>query len=153
MSGYTPIEKLEVTQRFEALSDEIWNLVMSWPRVAQNTIGEQLLDAADPVGANIAEGGYRESDPDALRHFLIARGSAGETAYFLCRATARGLIAKEVGSDLLARWESATQLLNNLIRYRRSARWKTREAQATYNGDSSEGGARVIESDPESPKA
>ena len=92
MSEYLPIEKLDVTLRFENLSDRIWDLVMSWPRIVQNTIGEQLLRAADSVGANIVEGGNREGDPDSLRFFGFAKGSAGETAYFLRRAIKRKLL-------------------------------------------------------------
>jgi len=78
---YIPVEKLKVTEKFEELSDWIWDEVHKWPRLAQNTIGEQLLNAADSVGANLVEGGNREGDPDALRFFVFARGSAAEAAY------------------------------------------------------------------------
>src|SRR5205085_10383266 len=77
MAGeYVPIEKLEVTVRFENLSDWIWNQVMEWPRLAQDTIGKQILNAGDSVAANIVEGGNQEGDPDSLRFFGYARGSA-----------------------------------------------------------------------------
>lgn len=132
---YLSIEKLEVTQRFEALSDAVWELVMTWPRIAQNTLGEQILRSADSVGANIIEGGYRETQREALRFFIYARGSAGETSYFIRRAINRKLTSKEDGERLLTEWTGATQLLNNLIRYRRSRLSAVRETPETYSAE------------------
>ena len=133
---YTPIEKLEVTIRFEALCDEIWSLVEGWERLGRNTVGEQLVNAADSVGANIIEGGHREGDRDALKFFYYARGSAGETAYFLRRALSRKLIPAIQGNRILKEWSAAMQLLNNLIAYRRGTSWKVREVRKGYSAKS-----------------
>lgn len=131
-STYVPIEKLDVTVRFETLSDWIWEEVHKWPRLAQNTIGVQILNASDSVAANIVEGGNREGDLDALRFFVFARGSAGETAYFLRRCLKRKLLDEAKCTRVLAEWETATQMLSNLIKYRRSTRWKVREVATEY---------------------
>jgi four helix bundle protein len=135
MSDYVPIEKLEVTVRFENLSDWIWDQVMTWPRIAQNTIGEQILNASDSVAANIVEGGHRDGDRDALRFFMFARGSAGETAYFLRRAIKRKLLPEPEGNRVHDEWNSATQLLNNLIKYRRSRIRSVKESRGGYEAN------------------
>lgn len=130
---YVPIEKLDVTTRFEALSDWIWDQVMKWSKLAQDTIGKQVINASDSVAANIVEGGNLEGDPDSLRFFGYARGSAGETGYWLRRSIKRRLIDEDDGNRVLREWETAFQMLNSLIKYRRSVRWKVREESAKYN--------------------
>jgi four helix bundle protein len=49
-------ENLRVYRLSEKLADQVWEIVIGWNRFAQNTIGGQLVRAADSVGANIAEG-------------------------------------------------------------------------------------------------
>ena len=49
-------DELEVYQLAERLSDQIWAIVLRWNVFARDTVGKQLVRAADSVGANIAEG-------------------------------------------------------------------------------------------------
>ncbi len=91
----TAFEKLEVYQLSEKLSDEIWELVLAWNSCARETVGKQLVRAADSIGANIAEGSGRGSYPDNRRFVRTARGSLNETQHFLRRAFRRGLLTPE----------------------------------------------------------
>lgn len=50
----TQFEELQVYQLSEKLSDTIWEIVVNWPTLARNTVGNQLVRAADSIGANIA---------------------------------------------------------------------------------------------------
>ncbi len=68
---YMPIEKLEVTRRFETLCDQVWDCVSKWKPFERNTVGEQLVRASDSVAANIIEGGHREGDREGLRFLLL----------------------------------------------------------------------------------
>jgi four helix bundle protein len=52
----TNFETLHVYKLSEKLADKIWNIVLGWNFFAKNTIGIQIVKAADSVGANIAEG-------------------------------------------------------------------------------------------------
>ncbi len=63
----TNFENLEIYQVSENLSDKIWEIVLKWNRLAQDTIGKQLIRSADSIGANIAEGSGRGSDKDYKR--------------------------------------------------------------------------------------
>jgi four helix bundle protein len=49
-------EDLDVYRLAEDLGDRIWDIVIGWPDFARNTLGYQLVKAADSIGANIAEG-------------------------------------------------------------------------------------------------
>lgn len=54
--GYGPVEELEVYRMAELAADRIYELLRSWPPFDKSTVGEQLVRAADSIGANIAEG-------------------------------------------------------------------------------------------------
>jgi four helix bundle protein len=88
-------ENLQVYQLAEELSDHIWDLVAAWDIFAKNTVGQQLVRAADSIGANIAEGNGRRDTKDNRRFVRIAWGSLNETQHFLRRAYNRKLIQEE----------------------------------------------------------
>jgi four helix bundle protein len=85
-------ENLKVYRLSEVLADEIWDVVMEWDRFARDTVGGQIVRAADSIGANIAEGSGRGSFQDNRRFVRMARGSLNETQHFLRRAYRRGLL-------------------------------------------------------------
>ena len=88
----TNFERLRVYQLSETLADEIWTIVTRWNVFARDTIGKQLVRAADSVGANIAEGTGRGTFVENRRFVRIARGSLNETQHFLRRAYKRKLL-------------------------------------------------------------
>jgi len=57
----TGFENLRIYQLSEEISDSVWGIVYKWDNLSQNTVGKQLVRAADSVGANIAEGSGRGS--------------------------------------------------------------------------------------------
>jgi len=91
----TNFEKLEVYQLAEKLADAIWEIVVGWGHLAQDTVGRQLVRSADSIGANIAEGTGRGAFQDNRRFVRIARGSLYETKHWLRRAYRRSLLTKE----------------------------------------------------------
>ena len=88
----TNFESLRVYQLSETLSDEIWTIVIKWNVFARDTVGKQLVRAADSIGANIAEGTGRGTFVDNRRFVRVARGSLNETQHFLRRAYKRKLL-------------------------------------------------------------
>ena len=95
----TGFEKLRVYQLAENISDLTWTVVNNWNYLAQNTIGRQFVNAADSIGANIAEGTGRGSFADNQRFARIARGSLFEVKHWLKRAYNRNLLTeKEIES-------------------------------------------------------
>ncbi len=88
-------ENLRVYQLSEKLSDLVWNVARGWDQLAKDTIGRQLIRAADSIGANIAEGTGRGSFQDNRRFVRNARGSLYETRHWLRRAHTRRLLSVE----------------------------------------------------------
>jgi len=85
-------EDLRVFQLAEHLADKVWDIVTNWEYFIKDTVGKQLVRAADSIGANIAEGSGRGSPKDNKRFVRIARGSYNETKYWLRRAHKRSLL-------------------------------------------------------------
>ena len=96
----TNFENLRVYQLSEEISDLIWEMVVKWKRLAQDTVGKQLIKAADSIGANIAEGTGRGSYADNRRFARIARGSLFEVKHWLRRAYRRDLLSENEVSKL-----------------------------------------------------
>jgi len=95
----TNFENLRVYQLAENLADQVWSIVVKWNVFARDTVGKQLVKAADSVGANIAEGTGRGTFVDNRRFVRIARGSLNETQHWLRRAYKRHLLNdKEIRS-------------------------------------------------------
>lgn len=90
---------LRVYQLAESLADELWEVVLKWNNFSRDTVGKQLVRAADSVPANIAEGAGRGSFQDNKRFVRIARASLYETQNWLRRAYKRNLLtATEIKS-------------------------------------------------------
>jgi len=88
----TNFEKLRVYRLSEKLADHVWDVVLGWDNLARDTVGKQLIRAADSIGANIAEGAGRGRFLDNKRFVRIARGSLNETQHWLRRAFNRSLL-------------------------------------------------------------
>jgi four helix bundle protein len=86
-------ESLEVYRLAERLADEIWVCVRGWGNLAKDTVGKQIIRAADSIGANLAEGSGRGTYQDNRRFVRMARASLYETRHWLRRAYKRELIA------------------------------------------------------------
>ena len=87
-------ESLEVYRLAERLADEVWNCARGWNNLAKDTVGKQIIRAADGIGANLAEGSGRGTYQDNRRFVRMARASLYETRHWLRRAYKRGLIAE-----------------------------------------------------------
>src|SRR5688572_19342732 len=114
--GKTNCEKLRVYQLAERLADRIWRIVVKWDHFAKTTVGEQMVDAADGIGANIAEGTGRGSLQDNRRFVKIARGSLYETKHWLRRAYRRKLLTEQEVSDVKPLIDELLPTLNAYFR-------------------------------------
>jgi four helix bundle protein len=88
----TNFENLRIYRLSESIADEIWNIASAWKPFARDTLGKQIVRAADSVGASIAEGSGRGSSQDNRRFIRMARGSLYETQHWLRRAFNRKLL-------------------------------------------------------------
>jgi len=112
----TNFEKLQVYQLSEKLADNIWQIVVTWDSFAKDTVGKQIVRAADSIGANIAEGSGRGSLPDNRRYVRIARGSLYETIHWLRRSYLRKLLSQTEVKKLRTLVEELSPKLNAFLR-------------------------------------
>ena len=96
----TNFENLRVYQLSEEISDLVWEIVVKWKRLAQDTVGKQLINSSDSIGANIAEGTGRGSYADNRRFARIDRGSLFEVKHWLRRSYKRDLLSENEVSKL-----------------------------------------------------
>lgn len=114
--GAARFQDLRVYQLAEQLADDIWGLVLRWDGLARDTVGKQLVRAADGIGANIAEGCGRYGYQDNRRFVHIARGSLTETQHWLRRAHRRKLLTKEQTDGLATLLGELAPKLNAYLR-------------------------------------
>jgi len=116
--GYTmkELKTLDVYMLSEELSDHIWRIFDSWDRKARNTIGYQIIRAADSIAANLAEGYGRYSYADRRRFYHYARGSLEETKAWLRKAERRKLLQEGDRNTLVQLLDKLGPKLNGFIR-------------------------------------
>lgn len=112
----TNFETLHIYKLSEILADKIWRIVLGWNFLAQNTVGIQIIKAADSIGANIAEGSGRGTNPEYRRFLRISRGSLYETLHWLRRAFKRRLLTKQQVDELVPIVNELTPKLNAYLR-------------------------------------
>jgi four helix bundle protein len=89
------LEELQVHPLAMDMAEKIWTIVFKWDYFAKDTVGKQLVRAADSVAANLSEGFgryfYKENKPFCY----YSRGSFCETKTWLIKAHNRQLITTE----------------------------------------------------------
>ena len=114
--GRTNFEKLEVYQLSERLAGQIWEIVASWDNFKRYSVGQQLVRAADSIGANIAEGTGRGSFKDNRRFVRISRGSLNETKHWLRRSYKRNLLTQDQIESIRPVIDELTPRLNAYLK-------------------------------------
>ena len=84
-----------------------------WKPFVRQTIGSQLVRAADSVGANIAESHGRFYFGEKLQFLYYARGSLYETRHWLRLAWRRSLLPTEDSAHLAALIEPLAKSINS----------------------------------------
>ena len=108
----TNFENLHIYRLSERLAEQIWRIVLGWEYFAKNTVGIQIVKAADSVGANIAEGSGRGTEAELRRFLRVARGSLYETQHWLRRAYKRNLLTQKQVDELVPILRELTPKLN-----------------------------------------
>src|SRR5215212_2125057 len=111
------LETLEVYQMAEEFSDPIWNTVNESDYFVKDTIGKQLVRAADSISANIAEGYGRFYYKESKQFYFYSRGSIQETKSWLSKCKRRKIINEEKFDTLIKEAESILIKLNAFIKF------------------------------------
>jgi len=115
------LEKLEVYNIAEEFSDRIWNIVVEWDYFKKDTIGKQLVRAADSISANIAEGYGRYFYKESKQFYFYSRGSIQETKSWLSKCLRRKIITQEICEPLIELCNKILLMLNAFIKFVRNS--------------------------------
>jgi four helix bundle protein len=109
------LQDLEVFQLSIVLADNIWELVLKWKPFIQDTVGKQMVRAADSISSNIAEGYARFSLKENKQFCMYSRGSIMEIKNWLIKCRNRNLVSESQFEDLIAQLETIHRKLNAYI--------------------------------------
>jgi four helix bundle protein len=104
-----PYHRLSVYKKSYALALEIHKLTLTFPKIEQYELAQQLRRSSKSIPANIAEGmGKQESKPDVKRFIRMALGSCDESRVWL-------EFAKDLGY-LDQRYQEVGRMLQGVIK-------------------------------------
>ena len=89
------LEELEVYRMAMDIGERVWAEVIHWDFFTKDTVGKQLVRAADSVAANLSEGFGRFHFKENKQFGYYSRGSLFETKTWLTKACKRALISPE----------------------------------------------------------
>ena len=105
---------LRVWQRAHELTISVYRVSRDFPKEEMYGLTSQMRRSAASIGANIAEGCGRRSDPEMKRFVQIARGSANELEYHLLLGKDLHLLSQQDFEDLEARVLEIQRMLTSL---------------------------------------
>jgi four helix bundle protein len=110
------LEELQVYSLSMGMGEKIWKIVTEWDYFTKDTIGKQLVRAADSVAANLSEGFGRYHFKENTNFSYYSRGSLYETKTWLTKAYNRKLISEEVFESFNSEIDNIGVKLNNYIK-------------------------------------
>ena len=105
------MEELQIYQLSMRIAEKIWDIVLKWDYFAKDTVGKQLVRAADSIAANLSEGYGRYSYRENIQFCYYARGSLEETRNWIRRAIVRKLSK----NDEIENWHSQIDTLGRKL--------------------------------------
>ncbi len=116
---YLSLEKLDAYRTAFELSNYVWDVVLEWESFPKWTVGQQIVEAADSISANIAEGFGRYHKKDKIRHYRYSAGSVKECLDWAQKSIKRELLNGEQASFILEKLDVLPFEINRLIKYTR----------------------------------
>ena len=110
------LDDFQVYQLAMDIAEEIYPIIRGWDYFNQDTIGKQLIRAADSIAANLSEGLGRYHYKETKNFSYYSRGSLFETITWLTKAHNRKLISDSEFDDFNSRLNSIAVKINNYIR-------------------------------------
>jgi four helix bundle protein len=101
--SYVPASELRVLKAAEELADGIWENMIQWQTFARDTVGKQLVGAANSVGAKIAESHGRHHLRNSVNSLYFGKGLLEEAKYWLRRVRKRALLKRRNRSRTVSR--------------------------------------------------
>ena len=111
------IRNLEIYKLAMDFGEDVWDIVLEWDNFARNTVGYQIVKAADSIAANISEGYGRYFYKENRQFCYISRGSLYESRTWIEKASRRKLIEVNKSNELMNQLDILLKKLNAYINY------------------------------------
>ncbi|MDN5323929.1 MAG: hypothetical protein PWQ67_2383 [Clostridia bacterium] len=108
-------EDLRIWKEAHALAKEIHQIVKKYPPEEKYEIVPQLRRSSVSVPANIAEGCEREHTKELIHFLNIAKGSLGETRYYVILSFELGYITDDEFRLLNDKCKNLLKMIGGLI--------------------------------------
>jgi four helix bundle protein len=126
------LEELDVYQMAMDIGEKVWSIVSNWDYFDRDTVGKQLVKAADSMAANLSEGFGRFYYKENKQFGYYSRGSLYETKTWLKKAHNRKLVDETEFDSLRRSLESLAVRLNNYLRSIGTGAASVREESLEY---------------------
>jgi four helix bundle protein len=110
------LSRFKLIELADQVSGDIWEEVATWNYFPKDTIGKQLVRAADSISANLSEAYGRYTYPERRLFSLYARGSLCETINWINKAKQRHLISEDAGNEIAKSLIDISYKLNGYVR-------------------------------------
>ena len=107
-------EDLQVWQKAHSLTLDIYKSTRCFPNEERFGLTSQIRRSCSSIGANIAEGCGRRSDPEMARFIQIAMGSGAELSYHLRLARDLELLSNPTFEHLRSNLSEVMRMLSSL---------------------------------------
>jgi len=107
-------KSLKVWPKAHDLTMLVYQCTRTFPKDEMYGLTSQIRRAAASVGANLAEGCGRRSDPELRRFIQIARGSASELEYHLLLSRDLQFLSADEFGDVEAKVLEVQRMLASL---------------------------------------
>lgn len=109
-------------QLSEKLAALLWNEVMTWQDFAKESVGKELIESADNVGAKIAAAYGQSTEKDQFFYLRLSNSALFETRHWLRLAYKRNLLSAECANSLKTVLdELSTKLNESLLQLKKAA--------------------------------
>jgi four helix bundle protein len=110
------ISRFKLIEEANHIGSSIWEEVAQWGHFERDTIGKQIVRAADSISANLSEAYGRYTYLERKRFAYYSRGSLCETLNWLDKSVYRHLIEKDKGMEIKSDILSLSYRLNAYIK-------------------------------------
>jgi four helix bundle protein len=110
------LEELKVYQLSMDIGERVYEVVIKWDYFSKDTVGKQLVRAADSIAANLSEGYGRYHFNEAKHFGYYSRGSLFETKTWLTKACNCKLISENDFNTFMNDIDIIGIKLNNYIK-------------------------------------
>ena len=110
------LEDLQVYQLAMDIGEKVWKFVRGWDYFSKDTVGKQLVRAADSIAANLSERYGRFFYKENRQFCYYSRGSLQETKTWIKKSYDRSLIDDAAFQSLSRDLDNLSVKLNNYIK-------------------------------------